>query len=113
VKEEYDADESCMRRTYAPGGTLAEVCRIAPPPTWDVEYVWDMTDGNVLVLPEDTVSIGKDAFNGVAADKIKLPAGIQSIAENAVPAGTLLIVPENSSLIDTLKLAGYYYVVVK
>lgn len=112
VREEYAADQTCMRMYFSAQGELTKVYRIAPAPDWTVEHIWDMTDGSILILPAGTREIGSKAFVGAAADKIVLPAGITALAEDAVSGDVLLLVPENFGLIDRLEACGFNYILV-
>lgn len=110
VREDYAEDQSCMRKCYAPSGELVEVRSIAAPPDWSVKHIWDMTDGSILVLPADTREIGSEAFANIASDKIKLPAGITTLANDAVSEDVLFIIPRDFNLIDRMVECGFSFV---
>lgn len=102
----YNENEYFFSR-YAPDGTLS-VCGTCE--TFGTPILtWEINDDEMLILPEDTVTIGKEAFENVSAKVVKLGENVKTIEEDAFDEDMLLIVPAGSEIIQTIKAMELFY----
>ena len=107
---------TCFAYTY----NLTDVCYGGSPEAWgriNIEYDngtldtavkhWYLSQ-RVMTLPEDTVSIGSEAFAGVSdVTAFRIVNAAAQIADDAFDPGTILFVPAGSPLVQWAENNGY------
>ena len=97
----YEESQHYFRQNRSSDGSLISCGYYSP--MEECLLFWNMTDGRILNLPESMLILQAEAFQGVDADKLRVNAKLQQIAEAAVDDHMLIILPEHTLLMRDLR----------